>query len=230
MTDRARKSSPHAKAAATLELQRIRVSADGYDASGAYWGAGHDVFIASLQDGAQNITVRAKSAAEARQNVAAELARAPSAAKVAKSDPLGGSSPNKTRYEIDWRDPVAGATTRIRITHSRDYLIAGQDHVEVDALTPKKAALPITATGYRSQFLPALELINAGGPVTFVTAWLDREAQSKHWQKRQTARQQGDLFQWAEANTEVGRRKRSAKTKRPDAKPDLSRHRNRDPE
>ena len=72
--------------------------------------------------------------------------------------------------------------------------------------------------------------INAGGPVTFVTAWLDREAQSKHWQKRQTARQQGDLFQWAEANTEVGRRKRSAKTKRPDAKPDLSRHRNRDPE
>jgi hypothetical protein len=95
---------------------------------------------------------------------------------------------------------------------------------------PKKAALPITETGYRSQFLPALELINAGGPVTFVTAWLDREAKSKDWQKRETVRQQGDLFQWADANAEVGKRKRSAKAKRPKAKPTTSRRRNRDPE
>lgn len=230
MTGRARKSSPHAEAAPKLELQRIRVRADGYDASGAYWGAGPDVFVASLQDGAQDITVRAKSAAEAGQKVATELARAPGAAKVAKRDPLGGASPNKTRYEIDWRDPIAGASTRIRITHSRDYLIAGQDHVEVEALTPKKAALPITETGYRSQFLTALELVNSGGPVTFVTAWLDREAKSKVWQTRQTVRQQGDLFQWAEAKAEVGRRKRSAKAKRPKAKLATARRRDRDPE
>ncbi len=230
MTGRARKSSPHVKAAPKLDLQRIRVRADGYDASGAYWGVGPDVFVASLQDGAQEITVRAKSAAEARTKVMAELAPTPGAAKVAPHDQLGGASPNKTRYEIYWRDPVAGSSTRIRITHSRDYLIAGQDHVEVEALMPKKAALPITGTGYRSQFLPALELINAGGPVTFVTAWLDREAKSKDWQKRETVRQQGDLFQWADANAEVGKRKRSAKAKRPKAKPTTSRRRNRDPE
>jgi hypothetical protein len=184
MTGRARKSSPHAQAAPKLELQRIRVRADGYDASGAYWGAGPDVFVASLHDGAQEITVRAKSTTEARTKVIAELVHAPGATKDAKRDQLGGASPNKTCYEIDWRDPVAGSITRVRFTHSRDYLIAGQDHVEVEALTPKKAALPITGTGYRSQFLPALELINAGGPVTFVTAWLDREAKSKDWQKR----------------------------------------------
>lgn len=229
MTGRTRNSSPRSKAASTMELQRIRVRADGYDASGAYWGAGPDVFVVALQDGARDITVRAKTAAEARRKVAAELARAPGTAKVAQHDQLGGASPNKTRYEIDWRDPVAGSTTRVRITHSRDYLIAGQDHVEVEALAPKKAAMPITETGYRSQFLSALELINAGGPVTFVTAWLDREAQSKDWQKRQAVRQQGDLFQWADANTEVGKRKPSAKDKRPATKVAPSRRRNRDP-
>lgn len=229
MTGRTRNSSPRSKAASTMELQRIRVRADGYDASGAYWGAGPDVFIASLQDGAQEITVRAKTAAEARRKIAAELARTPGAAKIAPHDQLGGASPNKSRYDIDWRDPVAGSITRIRITHSRDYLIAGQDHVEVEALAPKKAAMPITETGYRSQFLSALELINAGGPVTFVTAWLDREAQSKDWQKRQAVRQQGDLFQWADANTEFGKRKPSAKDKRPATKVAPSRRRNRDP-
>lgn len=230
MTGRARKSSFHADAAPKMELQRIRVRSDGYDASGAYWGAGPDVFVAILQDGTQEITVRAKSAADARTKVMAELARAPGAAKVAQHGKLGGASPNKTHYEIDWRDPAAGSSTRIRITHSRDYLIDGQDHVEVEALTPKKAALPITGTGYRSQFLPALELINAGGPVTFVTAWLEREAKNKDWQKRQTVRQQGDLFQWADANAEVGKRQRSAEAKRPKAKPAPSRRPKRDPE
>ncbi len=229
MTGRTSNTPAHSATAPKLELQRIRVRADGYDTSGAYWGAGPDAFVASLQDGAQEITVRAKSTAEARLKVAAELARAPGAAKVAQHDQLGGASPNKSRYEIEWRDPVAGSPTRIRITHSRDYLIAGQDHVEVEALTPKKAALPITGTGYRSQFLPALELVNAGGPVTFVTAWLDREAKNKHWQKRQTVRQQGDLFQWADANTEVGKRKRSVKSKRPNSKPAPSRRSDRDP-
>ena len=89
--------------------------------------------------------------------------------------------------------------------------------------------MPITETGYRSHFLPALELINAGGPVTFVTAWLDREAKSKDWQKRQTVRQQGDLFQWADANAEVGKRKPSTKVKRPAAKPAKVRANRRDP-
>lgn len=229
MTGRARKPLPYAEVAPKMELQRIRVRADGYDATGAYWGAGPDVFIASLQNGAQDITVRANSVTEARTKVMAELARAPGAAKVAKHDQLGGASPNRTRYEIDWRDPVNGSTTRIRITHARDYLIAGQDHVEVEALAPKKSALPITETGYRSQFLSALDLINAGGPVTFVTAWLDRGAKNKDWRKQQTVRQQGDLFQWADANSEVAKRKRSAKAKQPKAKVAPSRRRDRNP-
>ena len=194
-------------------IQRVRVNAQGYDASGAYWGAGPDVFIATLNDGAQEITVRAKSVAEAREKVAAELVRPLGAPKAGTREPIGGASPNKARYEIDWRDPVAGNSVRIRITHSRDYLGQGQDHIEVESLMPKKAPLPITETGYRSQFVSPLELVNDGGPVVFVTAWLDREAKGKDWQKRQAVRQQGDLFQWAEAQTEVGARRKAKPTK-----------------
>ena len=196
-------ADPNASAS-KLDIQRVCVNAQGYDASGAYWGAGPDVFIATLNDGAQEITVRAKSVAKAREKVAAELARAPGSPKAGPREPIGGASPSKTRYEIDWRDPAAGTTVRIRITHSRDYLGQGQDHVEVESITPKKAPLPITETGYRSQFVSPLELVNDGGPVVVVTAWLDREAKGKDWQRRQAVRQQGDLFQWAEAQTEVG--------------------------
>ena len=59
---------------------------------------------------------------------------------------------------------------------------------------PKRAAIPITETGYRSHFIDTLELINQGGVVTFVTAWLDREAKSKDWQNRELASRQLDLF------------------------------------
>ena len=190
----------------------MRVNAEGYDATGAYWGAGPDVFIASLNGGAQEITVRAKSVAEAREKVAAELARPPGTPKAEPREPIGGASPNKARYEIDWRDPAGGTTVRIRITHSRDYLGQGQDHIEVESIAPKKAPLPITETGYRSQFVSPLELVNDGGPVVFVTAWLDREAKGTGWQKRQAVRQQGDLFQWAEAQTEVGARRKAKPT------------------
>lgn len=173
--------------------------------------------------------MRAKTVAEAREKVAAELARKPSDTRTGPREPIGGASPHKMRYAIGWCDPVGGSTIRIRVTHSRDYLASGGDHIEIEAVLPKKAALPITETGYRSQFLSAMELMNEGGPVTYVTAWLDREAKGRDWQKRQTARSQGDLFQWADANAEVGTRRRSPKPKPPKAKPAKERARDRDP-
>ena len=211
------------------DIQRVRINAQGYDATGAYWGAGADVFIASLNDGAQEITVRAKSVTEAREKVAAELARPLGTPKAGPREPIGGASPSKTRYEIEWRDPGSGTTMRIRITHSRDYLGHGQDHIEIERIAPKKAPLPITETGYRSQFLSPLELVNDGGPVVYVTAWLDREAKGKDWQKRQSARQQGDLFHWAEARTEIGARRKTKPTA-PVSKPRPARRKDRSPE
>ena len=104
MTAHVRKTPAAAGSVPKMELQRVRVGADGFDRNGAYWGAGPDVFIATLKNGNQEITVRAKSAAEAREKVVAELARAPGAVKVVPREPLGCASPNKSRYEIDWRD------------------------------------------------------------------------------------------------------------------------------
>jgi hypothetical protein len=215
MSRKARSATAVDAPTAKLDIQRVRVNAQGYDDTGAYWGAGPDVFIATTANGAREITVRANSITDAREKVAAELARPLGQPKAGAREPLGGASPNKARFEIDWRDPVARASVRIRITHSRDYLGQGQDHIEVESLAPKKAPLPITETGYRSHFIAPLDLVNDGGPVTFVTAWLDREAKGKDWQKRVVIRQQGDLFQWAEAQGQIAKRSGAKPTPAP---------------
>lgn len=221
------------------ELQRIKVDAQGYDASGAYWGAGPDVFIATRDNGNDQVTVRARNLREARQKIDAELRRAPDAAPAGR-DPLGGNAPRKTRYEFDWTDPAGGSVIRIRVTHARDYLASGSDHLETESLRPKKAPLPITETGYRSHFITPLELMNAGGPVTFVRSWLDREAAGNGWTRAATAKAQGDLFSWADAHGEVGRKrgtdtkpspagKTSVQTRRPDGAPSRRQRPKRDP-
>ena len=128
------------------------------------------------------------------------------------------SAKKPVRFEFTWRDPVTGEAIALRVEHTRNYLTEDTDHLEIHAVKPKRAPLPITETGYRSHFVGTLDLINAGNPVTFVTAWLDREARRPEWAKQQTARQQGDLFQWADASAETGNRKSSARAKPPAAK------------
>jgi len=220
---------PGQEPVAKLDFQRIRVNRDGYDSSGAYWGSGPDVFIATTAAGAEEITVRARTIAEARQMVAAEFKRRPGEPRLGEPDPIGGNSPHKSRYEIDWLNPATNENVRIRITHAREYLSSGSDHLEIESIKPKRARLPITETGYRSHFIPALDLINAGGPVTFVTAWINQEAKGKAWTKTAAARAQGDLFSWAETQGEVGKRKRSPKPKPPSAKASKPRGSKRNP-
>ena len=196
--------------AAKLEIQRIAVDPRGYDSTGAYWGAGPDVFIATTADGSDEVTVRAKSVADARTKAAAELARQPGQPRT--KEPLGGKAPRTTRHEIDWTHPSTGAVVRLRITHARDYLVEGTDHVEVESIRPRRAALPITETGYSSSFIDWRQLQAAGGPVAFIEGWLARETQSKDWKKRDLAERQGDLFKWADAQAEVGTKRRKPRT------------------
>ncbi|MBX9925839.1 MAG: hypothetical protein K2Y05_05735 [Hyphomicrobiaceae bacterium] len=199
-----------------LDIQRIKVNAQGYDSSDAYWGAGPDVFIATTPDGSEEITVRARNVTEARRKIDDELERKPGEVRSGEPDLIGGNSPHKSRYGINWLNPVSNERIRIRITHAREYLSSGSDHLEIESIKPKRAPLPITETGYRSHFLPALDLINAGGPVKFVTAWIAQEAKGKAWTKAAVVKAQGDLFSWAEANGEVSKRKQATKSKRPD--------------
>ncbi len=124
-----------------------------------------------------------------------------------------------TTWTLDWTHPVTGKTVAITIRHTRDYLVAGSDHIEIESLKPKRAALPITETGYRSHFIDRQELRLAGGPLQFVKSWLLREERSKEWMKRDSVARQADLFQWADANAETGKRKSTKAGKRPAAKP-----------
>ncbi len=213
-----------------LDIQRIKVNAQGYDRSDAYWGTGPDVFIATTPDGREEIAVRARNVTEARRKIDRQLARMPGEGPSGDPDPIGGNSPHKSRYEIEWVNPISNERVRIGITHAREYLSSGSDHLEIESIKPKRAPLPITETGYRSHFIPALDLINAGGPVTFVTAWIAQEAKGKAWTKAAAIKAQGDLFSWADANGEVGKRKRPGRPKAPVAKVANKRGRDRAPE
>jgi len=203
-----------------LILERVRIDGNGYDASGAYWGVGPDVFIGRSADGSDEITVRARNAKDARIKMAAEYTRAPGA-NPTEPVHLGGNAPRKTRYESTWRHASMKDDVTIRITHARDYLSSGSDHIEIESIKPAKAPLPMTETGYRSHFMPALDLMNAGGPVAFVQDWLTREAAGKSWRKTSQVDRQGDLFQWARANDECSKptRKRTPTARRHDGTP-----------
>jgi|TARA_R100000935_G_scaffold57366_1_gene91167 hypothetical protein len=50
-------------------------------------------------------------------------------------------------------------------------------HLEI--VTADRAAHPISETGYRSHFCPREQVEEAGGPVAFVTAWLETKDDGK---------------------------------------------------
>jgi len=69
-------------------------------------------------------------------------------------------------------------------------------HLEIEAINPERAALPITETGYLSHFheIGSIERDYGGDVVEAVTAWLDKEAKSKKWQDYIEKSRQGELF------------------------------------
>lgn len=78
---------------------------------------------------------------------------------------------------LDWR----GAT--IRIVFRKRRWKSDFDHLEITAMND--AQIPITETGYRSHFLPDGIVEEHGGPEAYVLAWLDHEADSEAWKKRE---------------------------------------------
>ncbi|MDI1328330.1 MAG: hypothetical protein PSV23_16180 [Brevundimonas sp.] len=88
----------------------------------------------------------------------------------------------------------------IEITFERDWLSIAREHdlaashLTVTALQPKRARLPITETGYRSHFLHFEDVDQAGGPATYVEAWLDQMAQSREWIDYEESSRQLSLF------------------------------------
>jgi len=68
-------------------------------------------------------------------------------------------------------------------------------HLEVQSISPERAPLPITETGYRSHFHPHGTMEAGGGDVVAqVIAWLDEAARSPEWREHVERGRQGELF------------------------------------
>lgn len=89
----------------------------------------------------------------------------------------------------------------LEITYEPNWLnMSGRDpslgyaHLEVRSISPERARLPITETGYRSHFLHVEEIDDVGGPVAYVTAWLCDMATSREWLEHEQCSRQLSLF------------------------------------
>lgn len=106
-------------------------------------------------------------------------------------------SPARTRITavIEWQ----GIT--IEIIYEPNWLNLSREdsdltaaHLEIRSIAPERAPLPITETGYRSHFLHAEEVDQAGGPEAYVEAWLNDMAESRELRDCIEASRQLNLF------------------------------------
>jgi hypothetical protein len=80
----------------------------------------------------------------------------------------------------------------IELRHELKYATMGDlHHLQVLAVAPDRAPLPITETGYLSHFYygePAEDTVAA------VTEWLDEEAAKPEWRQKEASAKQLNLF------------------------------------
>lgn len=81
---------------------------------------------------------------------------------------------------------------QVEITYRKRRWKSDFDHIELHV--EEGRIIPVTETGYRSHFLPAGIVDEYGSPEGFVRAWLDHEAGSSDWNKREQTSRQMSLF------------------------------------
>ena len=74
-------------------------------------------------------------------------------------------------YQLDWKGQV------ITIRWCPEWL--GGDTAHLEIVTADRKPHPISQTGYRSHFCPRNPVEGAGGPLVFVTAWLEMKDDGK---------------------------------------------------
>ncbi len=100
-----------------------------------------------------------------------------------------------TRQHFDWQGiTVAVSYEPDWLGMSAEFPDMAHAHLEIEAVAPERAPLPVTDTGYRSHFLPHSTVEQAGGPVAYARAWLDHAAKAPAWRKRQEESRQLCLF------------------------------------
>ncbi len=93
--------------------------------------------------------------------------------------------------QIDWQGITLSVTYDPASFGTGAHAVA---HLELRSISPAGAALPVTETGYRSHFLSPVYVEQAGGPVAYAIAWLNRAAAAPEWQRHVAATQQLSLF------------------------------------
>ncbi|PHZ83933.1 hypothetical protein [Paremcibacter congregatus] len=87
---------------------------------------------------------------------------------------------------------------RIEVGYDPDYNPTGKGtalaHLEIRTLSPERAALPITETGYRSVFMPDSYLDDYDSAVDFVEKWLTSAALTEEWKDILDQARQLSLF------------------------------------
>jgi hypothetical protein len=97
-------------------------------------------------------------------------------------------------FEVEWHG------IKLAISWEPQWLRTGEElgwdtaHLQVEAIAPERAMLPITETGYLSHFTTAAVVADMGGPLAFVRTWLDEEAASPAWRQQEAASRQFALF------------------------------------
>lgn len=97
-------------------------------------------------------------------------------------------------YEVSWNGIQLAITWEPKWLHIGEELGWDTAHLQVEAIAPERAMLPITETGYRSHFTNAATVADMGGPVAFVRQWLDEEAATPAWRAQDAASRQFALF------------------------------------
>lgn len=67
-------------------------------------------------------------------------------------------------------------------------------HLEIESLSPPRAPLPMTETGYRSHFIPPQDVERFGGPEAYVEAWITELSGTAAWRQTDAAARQLALF------------------------------------
>jgi len=86
----------------------------------------------------------------------------------------------------------------IEIRWNADYLAfegrPDMGHLEIESLSPRRAPLPMTETGYRSHFIEADEVDRFDGPEGYVEAWITELSATTAWRQTDAAARQLALF------------------------------------
>jgi len=97
-------------------------------------------------------------------------------------------------FTIDWQGIA------LLVTYEADWLNMGAHgrfataHLQVQSVSPPRAPLPITETGYRSLFTDRERIEHHGGPVEYVRLWIEDAAKSPAWQCHVSDTKQLSLF------------------------------------